>query len=155
MEGKDEEWAERRSLSGRERLVRMNERNDEMPRIQFNGAETPIEMPLAPVGVPVDFTIERAELKDSKSGKPMLEVEMRIQGTDADGDLIFDYLTEPMSSKRTQIRLNRLAKAVGLAVGPEGIDTEELIGKSGKFVLKADVYQGQEKRKLQDYVVEG
>ena len=45
------------------------------PLIKINGEEVPLEQPLAPVGVPVEFEVVTAEMKESqKSGKPMLEV---------------------------------------------------------------------------------
>tara|TARA_Y100000310_G_scaffold337673_1_gene425359 strand:+ start:1306 stop:1731 length:426 start_codon:yes stop_codon:yes gene_type:complete len=125
------------------------------PLIKINGEEVPLEQPLAPVGVPVEFEVVTAEMKESqKSGKPMLEVQMKVVGTEAEGDLIYDYFVEPVSNKRTKTQLLRLATATGVAVGADGFDSEDLIGKKGSFVLKADEYQGQERRRLQDYIVE-
>jgi len=124
-----------------------------MPRIQFNGDETPEAMPLPPVGVPVDFEVAKVEMKESKSGKPMLEVQMTIIGTEAAGDSMWDYFTEPTSSKRTQIALKRMAAAVGVKIGADGLESEELLGRTGQFVLKAENYQGKERRRISDYVV--
>jgi hypothetical protein len=127
-----------------------------MPHVQFNGSETPDSIPLAPAGVPLTFQIESVEQKEARSGKAMLEVKCKIQDPaagPANGDFVFDYFVEPGSNLKTQVALKRLAKAVGVEIGAEGLDTEKLIGLSGKLVLKVDNYQGKEGRKLQEYLV--
>ena len=125
-----------------------------MPHIQFNGSETPSSMPLPPVGVPIDFEVASIELKASeKSGKEMLEVQHRLVDGECAGEILYNYFVEPASSKRTQINLVRFAKAVGVSVGANGLDTEALLGKRGKFSLKAEQYEGKERRRIADYIL--
>ena len=124
------------------------------PHVQMNGAETPTEQPLPPIGVPVDFEVTGVEAKESKNtGKPMVAVQMRVIGTEAEGDQMFDYFVEPNTNRRTQIALKRFAAAVGVDIGEEGFDTEELLGCKGQFVLKKDMYEGRERRRIADYVL--
>jgi hypothetical protein len=123
-----------------------------MPHIQVNGNEVPDKMPLPPVGVPVEVEVGGAEMKTSeKSGKPMLMVQFKFP--DAEFDSIFDYFVEPGSNKRTNIRLKRLCSAAKVEFGATGLDTEALLGRKLKVTLKADAYNGEETRRLADYVV--
>jgi len=124
-----------------------------MPKINFNGTETPDTMPMAPTGVPVDFEVASMELGESKTGKEMYTVQLKIKGTEADGESIYHYFVEPSSNRKTQIAINRFAKAIGVAVGVDGVDSEEFIGKSGKMVLKGDTYEGRETRKVNDFLL--
>ena len=125
------------------------------PLIAFNGEETPDKMPLAPVGIPVAFQVVGAEMKMSKTEKPMLEVKMQMSGLGAplDGTQMFDYFVEPATDQKTQIKLKKFCKAIGVTVGREGLSTELLLGKTGQFVLKPDTYNDEESRRIQAYVL--
>jgi hypothetical protein len=132
------------------------EENGRMAHIQMDGSALPDKMPLPPVNTPLAFQVVNIEEKEAKSGKPMLELTLEFQDDscpDNVGDKFFDYFVEPATNKKTQIALNNFVKAVtGAPIPPTGLDTEELIGKKGKFVLKAEQYQGEERRRIQGYV---
>jgi hypothetical protein len=127
-----------------------------MAHINIDGSGLPDKMPLPPVNTPLAFQVVNIGEKESNAGKPMLEVTMELQDDacpDNNGDKYFDYFVELATSKKTQVKFNAFVKALtGEGIGAGGVDTEELIGKKGKFVLRSDVYQGEERRKVQGYV---
>lgn len=128
-----------------------------MPKIQIT-PETPLSTPLAPAGVPLTFEITRVEEKAPKNGGAMmLEITHKViaPGEAYDGDLVFDYATKYQSDLRTQAKLARLAKCLGLTLTADGLDSEAFIGRQGKFVLKVRPAseQYEEGRQLKDYVI--
>ncbi len=115
-----------------------------MPRVQFNGNETPDVMPLPPVAVPVDFEVLSIDSEESKAGNPMLHATVAVHGEGLwDGDKVHSYFVGVAENKRTQIEFKHFAEACGQAVGEEGIETEVLLGCTGQLTFKSKTYQGK------------
>jgi hypothetical protein len=112
------------------------------PQIEFNAAETPTTVPLAPAGVPVDLKIELCELGESgpnskNPGTPQYKVCLRVvaPGELYDGDSLFMYYSDVPRDRKQLIRFNQLATAAGLDTKSGKWETEQLIGKAIKAVL--------------------
>ena len=123
-----------------------------MPFIQFNGQETPSSLPMPPVGVPVEFEISSISDEPSKSQKPMITVVHKVIGTEAEGMSIYNYFTDLATNIKSRIALKQLYEAVKVPWDDKGVATEPLLGTRGKFVLKAEQYEGKEGRKVASYL---
>ncbi len=129
-----------------------------MPKIELT-PETPMEAPLAPAGKALEFEVK--EIVEETSKKTGEEIPARLKctfviiapGEAYDGDNVFEYVNEWRTDPRAKVELNRLVRAVGLPSGPT--DTEQLIGRKGKLVLKVKPAKGEyaEGRALKDFVV--
>ena len=129
------------------------------PQVDFVGEDTPDELPLPPIGTPVDVKLEDAQDKMSKSSdKPMIELTLNVvaPGEDYDGFSLWMYLVEPATNRKTQIRAKRIAKAFGKTDDDlaTGVDFTDLIGATAQVMLKKDKDQdGGEARRIKDFVL--
>lgn len=129
-----------------------------MPKISFNASETPDEMPLPPVGEPVTVELLKTDDSPSKSsGKDMITLEFAVKadGTDYNNQHLWEYLSEPASNRKTQIKAKQIGRAFGLTDEnmSDGIEFGDLIGKTCQVVLKKDKDRdGAEARRIKDYV---
>lgn len=126
-----------------------------MPVIKMNMNETPDEIPLIPVGeVAMEINIA-PEVQTSQAGNEMLQVVFEAKDCGkATGSKIYHYFTKLGSNDRTDVQFKRLWKSCGLPI-PEGksFDTEDLIGKTCRAIVRKKEYQGDEGREIKDFVV--
>ena len=123
------------------------------PMIQIP-QDTPDTEPLAPLA-PEQVTLElqKAEEKVSDAGNDMVVLEFGLvdPGEFWDKQKMWEYLVNPASSKRTQIKAKQIAKAFG--ADTSNFDPVDFIGKQCKVTLKKDKGKdGTEQRRIKDYV---
>ena len=128
-----------------------------MPKIQTNFNDVPDEYLPVPAGV---YTCEineapKIEAVKSDPSKTKLTVVLTVvsgpegaEQANLKGRKLFD--TIPMSRKTS---IKRLALSAGLNPGSDGLDTEELVGRTVRVMTKMDEYQGEMRAKVKDYIV--
>ena len=103
------------------------------------------------------FSIQEApELGLSKANNQMLTVVHTIETEgDYQGRTVKNWLVI-----KNPIKIKRLALAVGMSREEieAGFDTEELVGKSGEFILKSETYKDDDQNdreacRVSDYIV--
>jgi hypothetical protein len=129
------------------------------PQIEFTGQE-PKTVPMAPVGSPVNLKIDSCELGETSEqaknpGQPMYKVVLTVQapGELYDGDRIYVNFVNPAGDLRQKIQFGQLFSAAGMP--PTGaLDTEQLIGKVVKAILRAKPASGDfpESRAVKSYI---
>jgi len=127
------------------------------PMIQIP-SDTPDTEPLAPLA-PEQVMLEllKVEEKVSDAGNDMVVLEFGhvAPGEFWDKQKMSEYLVNPMSSKRTQIKAKQIAKAFD--ADTSNFDPTDYIGKQCKVTLRKDVdnrpmSDGKERRKIKDFV---
>lgn len=102
-----------------------------------------------------DLVIEDANEKTSKAGSEMVEVRIAIQDGDyPNSAAVWEYLVFPKEddeerTKRLQMRnLVRFLTVFGIPFEADGFNSEDLIGATGRCMLKQEEYEGNVSNKL-------
>ena len=130
-----------------------------MPKIEHDFDNTPDDfVPTTPGEY--EFTIDEAPLlgESKTSGNPMMTVK-HVIATEGDfkGRTVINYMV-----LKNPINIKRLALCVGMSREDiaDGFDTEELVGRSGRFVLRSESYKDndgndRQSSKIARYVIAG
>lgn len=100
------------------------------------------------------FEVMSAEEKTSQAGNPMIEVKLKVWGTDGAEVHVFDYLVEKVAYK-----LRHFCFAIGLGKEYSNgtVEADDCVGRGGLVILKVRPAQGEyaEKNETKDYKSNG
>lgn len=108
-----------------------------MARVNVNLETAPDKFESVPPGI-YTCVVDEANLEATNDGKGQkVVVKLRVDDDGPqNGRLLFDHL-----GLKTPIGLKQITKSAGLPVTPEGIDTEDLIGKHVRVRVAARSYK--------------
>ena len=121
-----------------------------MPHINLNFDEIPLKMEPIPTGV-YTMKVNSAVLEPTKDGtgtRLTVELEVDDESNAAHGRTIRDYLSVKKSSA---IGLNQLIRSCGLPAGPNGINTDELVGRKCQARIKLTPGKDKETGEIKEY----
>ncbi len=123
-----------------------------MPRLEIDFSEVPTEIALIPPGI---YELEITEIPTLEPTKDQtshnLIVKMKLINQDdpkLENRSIWDFISVKMESK-----LKRLCLSAGLKVGKEGVDLEDLFGKTLKAEIYTNVWNEQKRSKIKQYQI--
>ncbi len=129
-----------------------------MPLIKGNYDEVPDEILPVPAGIYTCVITKVPEIEPTKDGlKEKIVVELKIEqpeNPDVHGRLLWDHI-----GLAAQTRLKRVFLSAGVKIGPEGLNTEDLLDQVVKVNVKARTYKDdsgnvKETSGIDDYIIE-
>lgn len=117
-----------------------------MAHINVNLETTPDKFELLPAGIYV-CVIEEANLDEAKSGGQKIVAKLRVEdeSNPNNGRMIYDHI-----GLKNPISLKQLVKSAGLPVSPQGVNTEDLIGKIVRVRLATRTYKDPETQEIKE-----
>lgn len=115
-----------------------------MAVIKKNFADVPDKVKPVPAGEYL-FLIEKADIeeidKGKLAGKQALVVQLKIDDpeSESNGRVVFDRMT--IDTELGDVVMKQLQKAAGLVPGPDGLDTDDLVGKHVRGLVKNRTYK--------------
>lgn len=132
-----------------------------MPKLGINFDNVPDEIEPIPDGIYVMTVTDVPEIEPAASGKGdnvVVSLAVEDEG-EFKGRTVRDWIF--IGNEIGKIRLKQFARACGIPIGPEGLQTEDLAGATCKVRIKASTYKdkttGETKQssRVAEYIVQG
>ena len=115
--------------------------------MNYEAPENPSRFSLFPEGK-YEAELLSYEEKLSKTGNEMVELKMKVYGSDGSESNIFDYL---VGTKGMAWKIKAFCMAAGLPYGQQPLPIQQAVGKLFQVKVVTESYDGKDRNKIDDY----